>query len=133
MDEKDLQQKALAKVLASMGEHSKSLKAQRLARPAKALEVDSVKVSPVEGGPTLAGVMGKPGNSGKEIVDSMGPDAATVLGSQSGDANDPVKTESEGGATLLGLMGKKGNSGKEIADESSISPEELEELLSGAK
>lgn len=72
MDKNEMIREALKAVIDDMGKVARSNKAKKFARPAKALEMDSAKVSPapdadesaegseVEGGP-LAGLMNKPG------------------------------------------------------------------------
>lgn len=72
MDE-DVHKEAMDRVLKSMGAAAKSAKAKKFKRPV--VEETSVSLSPVEGGATLSGLMGKKGNSAKDIVDENSPDA----------------------------------------------------------
>lgn len=73
-DNSEMIRKALKAVIEDMGKVARSNKAKKFARPAKAAPMPDAEeipqVSEVEGGPTLAGVMNTPGNSGKDIADA---------------------------------------------------------------
>lgn len=121
MDPKMLKE-AMDAVIANMGSVAKAGKARKYAKkaPAKA----EVSVSEVEGGPTLAGLMNKPGSRPEDLIANSGGNPL----------EEPVQvSEVEGGANLLGLLSKKGQTPEDIAAGSDLSDEELAEIMNGAR
>lgn len=104
----DMDDEALKMMLAQFADHVKAAKKKNLMRP----KVDMSTQLKAEAPDMI---------KGSDVPDDLKP------------GHDVQMDPTEGGLTLDGVMNLKGNSGKDLAEGSSLTPEELEEILKGAK